>query len=140
MWVIFSLTFIKLVIFHLPRSFDQVHIWWYERWTSHLSFHSVVCFGLGHGFWFDVNDILIYLQWFGRWWLAVPNGRQLWEFETCIEETLNRSIRDLRWVFILVDLWRVKSVFYLLIVELLHLEVTYPFDICKKLIIQVSKS
>jgi len=124
MWIIFGLTFIKLIIFHLTSSFYQIDIWRYERGTSHLSFQSVVSFSLGRSFWFNVDDILIYLQWFG-WWLAVPDGRQLWELKTCVEETLNGSIRDLRWVFVLVHLWREKGIFYLLIVELLHFQVTY---------------
>ena len=60
MWVIFSLTFIKLIVFHLLSSFYQIGIWWYERRAGHLRFYRMVSFGLGHWFLFDVNDILIH--------------------------------------------------------------------------------
>ena len=133
MWVIFSLTFIKLVIFHLFRSFYQISIWWYERGACHLRFYRVVSFSLGHRFLFDVNDILIHFEWFSYLSLAVPDRWQLWELKTCIKETLDWSIRDLRWVIILVDLWREKGVFYLLIVELLHFKVTLCLLVSKKL-------
>ena len=140
MWVIFSLTFIKLVIFHLFRSFYQIGIWWYERGACHLRFNWMVTFSLGHRFLFDVNDILIHFEWFGCLRLAVPDRWQLWVLKTSIKETLDWSIRDLRWVIILVDLGREKGVFNLLIVELLHFKVTLCLLVCKKLIIQESKS
>jgi hypothetical protein len=99
----------------------------------------MVSFGFGQWFGFDVNDILVYFQRFSRRWQAVPNRREFGELKTCVKETLNGSIRDLRWVIKLIDLRRVKGVFNLLIVELLHFRVTLSLLVSKKLIIQEIK-
>ena len=58
--IVFSLTFIKLIIFHLSSSFDQIDIRGDETWASHFGFHNVMSLCLCHGFWLDINDILIY--------------------------------------------------------------------------------
>ena len=98
----------------------------------------MVAFALGHGLgWLDVNDILVHLQGLSRhiWVLLVPDGRQLRKLKSIFEEALNRSIRNLILVFKVVDLRRVESVFYIVIVELLHLLDNLGFSSCTKLII-----